>query len=148
MIDNDEVVDVLKNLIETTKDGIEGFNECAEKAKKPELKSAFTRAASRCQEGLGELKYAVREFGGDPDEDGSLLASLHRGWLELRTAVSSNDDKVILQECQRGEENAIKNYREALDKDLPLEIRTMVERQLVGVKLNHDQICALNENVA
>lgn len=145
MMSNQDVVATLNDLIETSRDGEKGFRECADEADNPELKSLFARAASRCNEAVTELSQAVRQHGGDPDDSGSVSGALHRGWLELRTALTSNDDKAVLEECERGEDSAMKNYREALDKDLPPDIRALVQKQFEGVRENHDRIKALRD---
>lgn len=148
MISNEKTVDILKNIVETTRDGQKGFNECMEKCESPELKSLFSRAAARCQEGINDLEQLIRQYGGEPETEGSLLGSLHRGWMDLRTALSSNDDKVVLEECERGEDVALKNYDEALQADLPSEVAALLRKQQQGVRANHDQIRALRDAMA
>lgn len=39
----------------------------------------------------------------------------------------------------------MKSYRKALEKDLPAEVRLVVERQYQGVLRNHDQVKALRD---
>lgn len=51
----------------------------------------------------------------------------------------------MLNECERGEDVAKKSYKQALEKDLPADIRQVVERQYQGVLRNHDQIKALRD---
>jgi uncharacterized protein (TIGR02284 family) len=58
------------------------------------------------------------------------------------------DDHAILAECERGEDVAKSAYESALDKDLPVEVRTIVERQYRGVKENHDKIRDLRNAAA
>jgi hypothetical protein len=40
---------------------------------------------------------------------------------------------------------AVGSYRDALEKDLPENIRSLVERQAMGAQRNHDQIKALRD---
>ena len=147
MMSNKDVVDALNGLIETTRDGQKGFRECADEADSPELKALFARAATRCTEGLADLDRMVRQYGGEPEDSGSVSAALHRGWMELRTALTSNDDKAVLQECERGEHSALKNYREVLDQGLPDDVRALVQEQYEGVRQNHDHIKALRDSM-
>lgn len=150
MLNNKEVVDKLSSLVQTTKDGQAGFAECAEKAENSELKAFFSRNAARCQEGLIELERMVESYGGDAnDVKGSILGSLHRGWIDLRTALSSHDDKVILEECESAEDSAMSAYRDILEiqDDLPPDVRIVVQRQFEGVKSNHDQIRYLRDHM-
>ena len=50
------------------------------------------------------------------------------------------DDHAVLEECERGEVAAKNAYEAALKKDLPPDIRTVIERQYQGVKENHDRV--------
>jgi uncharacterized protein (TIGR02284 family) len=59
--------------------------------------------------------------------------------------ITGRDDEAILNECERGEDVALKSYRKALEKDLPMDVRSVVERQLQGVQRNHDQVKALRD---
>jgi uncharacterized protein (TIGR02284 family) len=57
--------------------------------------------------------------------------------------VTGKDDDAIISECERGEDSAVSNYRDALDKDLPANVRSIVERQFASVKQAHDRIRSL-----
>jgi uncharacterized protein (TIGR02284 family) len=59
------VVDVLKDLVECCKDGEYGFRECAEQAKREDLKSMFLQRADDCRRGAQELnELPIRQLGG------------------------------------------------------------------------------------
>ena len=81
--DNNDVVDTLNDLIETCKDGEEGFRTCAEDIKNVELKSMFSTAAQRCAQAAAELQLEVQRFGGKPEKSGSLAGSAHRRWVDI-----------------------------------------------------------------
>ena len=137
---NDDVESVLNDLIETSIDGEKGFLKAAEDAHNPELKSLFTECAQRCRHGAAELQSQVRAQGSSPETSGSTAGALHRGWISVREALSSRDDKTILEECERGEDYAKAAYRKGLENDLPGDIRAIVERQYHGVIANHDRV--------
>jgi len=141
----DDTVSVLNELIETSKDGERGFEKAAEDAHDAELKSLFAEGARRCREGAAELQAQVLAEGGKPESTGSAAAAVHRGWMSMREAVSSRDDKAILEECERGEDYAKAKYRKALEMNLPADIRAMVERQYQGVLANHDRVRTLRD---
>ena len=67
-MDNDDVIDTLNKLIETSKDGEYGFRACAEHATAAELKAAFAQHAEECLKGARELQTCVVKLGGKPDE--------------------------------------------------------------------------------
>ena len=137
---NDDVVDTLNDLIETCKDGEQGFMACAEDIRNPALKAMFDTAARRCAEAAAELRVEVTRLGGKPERSGSLAGSVHRRWVDIKSAIMGKDDSAVLAECERGEDVAKSSYQRALEKDLPPAIRTIVERQYQGVLQNHDRV--------
>ena len=112
-IDNDYVIYTLNNLIETCKDGQEGFQTAADGLKNSELKMLFHTYARQRAQFAAELQAEVHRLGGDPERTGSVAASLHRGWINIKTAVTGKDEASVLTECERGEDSAVTNYREA-----------------------------------
>ena len=143
--DRDDVIDVLKDLVETCFDGEYGFQACADQAKREDLKTLFRQRAADCRRGAQELAEQVHALGGKVSEGGSAMGAVERGWVAVRTTLSSYDDKAVLEECERGEDNALARYRKALQKPLPANIKLIVERQLQGVQRNHDQIQMLRD---
>jgi len=141
----DDTVSVLNELIETSKDGEKGFEKAAEDAHDAELKSLFAEASRRCREGAAELQALVRASGGSPENTGTAAGTVYRGWMSLKEAVSSRDDKAILEECERGEDHAKAKYRKALEQSLPADIRAIVDRQYQGVLANHDRVRTLRD---
>ena len=147
-MDNSEVVDVLNDLIETSKDGEYGFTTSAERATSVELKQTFLRRASDCARAAGELQALVVEYGGKAEDSGTVAGAVHRGWVSVRDALSGTTDQAILDECERGEDVALSRYRKARRREqLPPAVRQVVERQMAGVQANHDQIKALRDGL-
>ena len=134
MASDAEVVSTLNELIETCRDGQEGFRTAAEGVRGAELRELFHGYALQRAGFAGELQDEVRRLGGEPVQTGSLVASLHRGWMGLRAALEGGDDRAIVGECERGEGVALETYRSALGTDMPAGVRTMVERQFAEIK--------------
>lgn len=141
MTDNDNVISVLNNLIETCKDGQTGFQTAAEGITRSDVKSLLHQYSQQRAGFAGELQAEVRRLGGDPEKTGSVAATLHRGWINIKSAVTGSDENAVIAECERGEDSAVANYKDALaDKNLPADVRSIVERQSAQVKEAHDRI--------
>ena len=136
---------MLNDLIETSKDGENGFRSAAEDAKSAELKATFLRRAEDCAKGASELQQLVSRMGGKPEQGGSVAGAMHRGWMDLKAKVANRDDLAILEECERGEDVAKAKYRKALDASLPDDVRAVVQRQYDGVVSNHDAVRDLRD---
>lgn len=137
---NDKAISVLNELIETCKDGAKGFESAAEKADSAELKSLFSKYSAQRASFAADLDGQVVSLRGKPAESGHVAAVAHRGWIDIKTAFTGNDDKALLNECERGEDYAKKAYMDALKEDLPSDARTIVQRQSVEVKAAHDKV--------
>ena len=87
----------------------------------------------------------VRDLGGTPADGTTAAGALHRGWLNVKTAITGKSDRAVLEECERGEDVAKLAYQKALAKELPESIRIVVERQYQGVLRNHDLIKGLRD---
>ena len=146
---NKDTIDVLNDLIEYSKDGEKGFKTSAEDVKNPQLKAFFVQRASECASAAAELQGEVRRLGGDPETSTSISGDLHRGWVNLKSMDTGKDEEAVLNEVERGEDHALKAYKEAREKLVKLgrsandQSYTLVEKQLQGVQRNHDQVKAL-----
>jgi uncharacterized protein (TIGR02284 family) len=145
--DTADVIDVLKDLVECSKDGEYGFRESAEQVKRADLKSTLLQRADDCRSAAQELNDLIRQCGGSPEQGGSAMGAMHRGWVAVKATLSTYDDKAVLEECERGEDNAKARYRKALEKPLPPHIKQVVERQMQGVQRNHDQVMMLRDQL-
>jgi len=142
---SDNVTSVLNDLIETSRDGEQGFRTAAEDTKDPELRTVFLARAEDCARAVADLRHVISRLGGEAQEHGSIAGAVHRGWVNLKAAATGRTDLAILEECERGEDVAKARYRKALDAQLPDDIRTIVQKQFDGVQRNHDQVRDLRD---
>jgi uncharacterized protein (TIGR02284 family) len=145
MEDNDDIISTLNDLIEVSKDGEEGFRSSAENVDDTQLKAFFLRRSQEVAASVQELQELVRSLGGEPASSTSLGGTLHRRWIDIKTALTSNDTVAVLNETERGEDVALATYRKAAEKDLPTHVRFVVVRQLEGAKRNHDEVKRLRD---
>ncbi len=142
---NDDAIDTLNNLLESCRDGEYGFRECAEHTKAHDVKTILNQRAGDCSSAAAELYQLIVDMGGEPDEGGTVSEALHRGWVSVKGTLSGYSDYDMLDECERAEDVALAQYRKALKQNLPLNARTVVERQAQGAQIDHDQIKAMRD---
>ncbi len=139
-VDESSVISTLNNLIETCRDGKNGFESAAEGVTDASIKMAFQKYAQQRDNFAAALQSEVRMLGGDPQTTGSVAAAFHRGWINIKAAVTGKNEHSILEECERGEDSAKKNYAQALEESLPPKIQNLVNRQYHEVITVHDTI--------
>ena len=144
-LSNDDVISTLNGLIETCKDGQQGFKEAAEGVQRSDLKSIFHEFSMQRAQFVGELQSLVQSLGGDPEDSGSVAGALHRGWINIKSAVTGQDDGAILNECERGEDSAKNMYKEALQQPLPANVASTIQNQYSAVQSAHDRVKALRD---
>ena len=133
-------ISTLNGLIETCKDGQEGFKEAAEGVERSDLKSLFYEIGQQRAKFAGELQSLVREMGGDPETTSSTAGALHRSWINIKSLVTGKDEAGILNEAERGEDSAKKAYKDALATNLPANAQTVVQKQADEVNKAHDKV--------
>jgi len=147
-MDSKKAISTLNDLIETCRDGQNGFKEAAENVKSPDLKTFLNQIALERAQFVNELQLEVRTLGGDPQKSGSATAAMHRGWIDIKGTLTGKDDHSILSECERGEDSAVEAYKDALKLDLPSNIRSTIERQFQSIKLVHDRVKQMRDSKA
>ncbi len=73
---------------------------------------------------------------------------MHRGWINIKSAITGQDDSAILSECENGDAVALKSYEAALGADLPAEAKTIVQKQHSEILAAKNRITTLKGNVA
>lgn len=143
MADNSKAISTLNTLIETCQDGADGFRQAAEAVTNADAKALFTSRVPRKLQEVSELQALVRGLGGDAETGGSVAAAVHRGFINLKAAITGKDEAAIITECLRGEELAVSRYEDALKEDLPAEARQVVQRQYQETVDNLQKVRAL-----
>jgi uncharacterized protein (TIGR02284 family) len=147
-MNKERIVDTLNALLQTSRDGAMGFRTCARDVKSPTLAPLFEASAKRCEEGAAQLEVVIRKLGGQPAASGSVIGIFHRTWTDILSSLSGMEERVVLEECERGESVALRAYEAALAEDLPLDVEQLVRRQYAGVKENLFRIHGLRDLTA
>ena len=141
----DEVISVLDDLLENSRDGEYGFRACADEVADPQVKHLFETRAAQCATAADEIATLMRSLGAEVDDGGTVGGALHRGWVHVKGTLGADSALSMLEECERGEDSAVARYRKALKNDLPAEVLAVVQRQADGAQRNHDQIRDLRD---
>jgi len=145
---NEHAVDVLNGLIKTTLDSVSGYREAAENAEGSQYKGMFADRAVKREQLARELQDEVRALGGEPETDQGIVGKAHNKFVDLKAALTRNDDKSVIDEVERGEDHIRKRFRNAAqDEELPPPVRSRVERLYQSVKADHDEVSRIKHTL-
>jgi uncharacterized protein (TIGR02284 family) len=148
-VDIDRTISILNDLITTLRDSQESFRNAAQSAKNSDLKFMLMEFSTQRAGFLGELQNEIERLGDPaPEDSGSIAGSVRRGWMKLKSALLSDHDQTLINECERGDDVVIEAYSKALAKEMPRYIRDILERQLAEIGVVRAEISQMKERSA
>jgi uncharacterized protein (TIGR02284 family) len=134
-------ISTLNSLIATTLDSVEGYAEAAKDTENAGFITLFNSLAGERRQLVSQLQQEVSSLGGEPEDDGTILAGAHRVFLNLKSVVTGHDDKAIINEVEAGEDHIKAKYEDALgDRALSSAVQTLIASVYESVKAGHDEI--------
>src|SRR5262245_41684514 len=100
-VSREELIECLNDLIETCRDGENGFQTAANHVKDAQLKKFLNLCSQQRAQFASELQSEVRQLGGRPSERGRVSALLHRRWINMKSIIKGGSDDAIIAECGR-----------------------------------------------
>lgn len=140
-------IHVLNSLIETTIDSADGYREAAKETDKPNFRTLFEARSFERQQVTTDLQGAVRTLGGDPEDDGTILAKAHRAFLDVKHALL-RDEQAVVNSVENGEDFIKGKFEAALeDSAVSATTRETIRRAYTTVKDGHDQMRDLKHSL-
>ncbi|GAA5075382.1 PA2169 family four-helix-bundle protein [Lysobacter panacisoli] len=147
MSKNDHEIRLINGLIETTIDSVNGYREAAEDAENPDFRTHFSRRASERQAAAAAMQAYVVSLGGKAEDEGTVLASAHRVFVNLRASMSKGDEAIVM-EVERGEDHIKHKFEDALkDAELSPPARDVVTKAYASVREGHDEMSRLKHRL-
>ncbi|HVL43033.1 MAG TPA: PA2169 family four-helix-bundle protein [Brevundimonas sp.] len=144
---NHHDIHVLNSLIETTIDSADGYREAAKETDQPNFKTLFEARSFERQQVTSDLQGAVRTLGGDPEDDGTILAKAHRAFLDVKHALL-RDEQAVVNSVENGEDFIKAKFETALeDSAVSATTRETIRRAYATVKDGHDQMRDLKHSL-
>ncbi len=148
-LDTSHDISVLNSLIETTIDSVDGYRRSAQEATNSRFSAEFLERASEREQVVSQLRDRVRQLGGNPEDDGSVLAAAHRAFLTLRDRVTGSDDASVIAEVDHGESYLNGKWETALsDGGLSAETRSLIQRCYDSVREGHERFRRAHDDVS
>ncbi|HIB48153.1 MAG TPA: PA2169 family four-helix-bundle protein [Flavobacteriaceae bacterium] len=132
---HDKLVNNLQELLEKNYDAEKGFTKAMEDAKNPQLKNFMKHQAAQRSRFVNELDQEIRNLNETPKEKGSFTGDLHRTWIDIKTALTGEDDEAVLEECIRGEKASVQEYEDRLqNNNFPPQVQNVLNNQLTEIR--------------
>lgn len=144
---NDHDIKVLNNLIETTLDSVDGYREAAKETDNETYRAMFEQRSFERQRVATDLQGTVRQLGGTPEDDGTMLAKAHRAFLDIKHSLTK-DEQAVVNSVENGEDHIKSKFEKAVeDRDLSATTRDTIQRAYASVREGHDQMSALKHGL-
>ena len=125
-MNNQISTNTLNDVLETLIDSADGYEKAAELADRSIFKEFFTRRATSRRAMAAAVRDEIVQLGGQPETDGTILASAHRVFMNISAALRDHDEAVI-EAVDNGEEYLRMKFDKALEhNDLPAAAKTML----------------------
>lgn len=113
---NKAATDILNDVLESLLDSMDGYEKAAEIADRNIFKDFFARRAASRRAMAAVARNEITQLGGTPDDDGTILASAHRLFMNLSAAVQDNDEAAI-KAVETGEKYLRMKLERALERE-------------------------------
>ena len=136
------------DLIETLKNGEEGFHKAAEKlsdSNRVDLSTEFLAYSQQRARFSAELATIAKAYGDDVAERSTVPGAVHRGWIAVKDALSGSSPEAVLKAAATGEDHAVEEYESAMKADISGELRAILARQFSEVSSTRARVKALAE---
>ena len=140
--------ETLNDLVLINNDRVEGYQKAIDELKPEDtdLRSIFQERVNQSAQFRDELVPEVARSGEEIAEGTMVSGKIYRAWMDVKAFLSGNNRRAILENCEFGEDAALRAYEEALqDVNLTPEQRAMVIRQQAEIKASHNQIKAMRD---
>jgi uncharacterized protein (TIGR02284 family) len=132
----------LKTLINTLQDSQKSFAEMGDHLKDEVLKRFFLAESLKRANFRAELENELHRAGvHDVHESGTTVGAFQRAWGDLK-ATLGGEDHAVLVTAEQSEDTVKAAYADALDRDLPMPLRQLLNSQQAHVLASHDYVKA------
>ena len=149
-MDNAKTIEAFNTLIVINNDRIEGYTTAEAEAEKTDLKRLFSNLMETSVQNRKELVAEVIRLGGTPDEGTRVTGKFFRVWMDVKSALSGNERKTILDSCVYGEDVILDVYKKILiedHQDITSTEQDLLNKHYALLKSDHDKVKDLRDAI-
>ena len=149
-MDNAKTIEAFNTLIVINNDRIEGYTTAEAEAEETDLKRLFSNLMETSVQNRKELVAEVIRLGGTPDEGTRVTGKFFRVWMDVKSALSGNERKTILDSCVYGEDVILDVYKKILiedHQDITSTEQDLLNKHYALLKSDHDKVKDLRDAI-
>lgn len=135
------LVAALNELIAMCHNGEKGYRLAGDRVDSELLRELFGAYAQQRGDFARLLQQEVARRGNTPESGGDLAGTLHRLWMRVKRAFST--DAAIVDECLSGDAAALEVYEEVRRGLAAGPVEDLVEQQYEAIRAARDRLLAL-----
>ena len=144
---NSHDIKILNGLAEGLIDSADGYAEAAAETEDPRYRDLFLRRSDERRRAAADLQTAVRGMGGNPEDEGSILAKAQRAFMDIKHALM-RDDASVVGSVESSEAHLQARFDRALtDETLSATTRETIRRAHAAVSAGHDEMHVLRRSL-
>jgi uncharacterized protein (TIGR02284 family) len=129
------MTDLLNMLLSVNLDASKGYSYAVEKIENDNFRNFLKSYADRRKRYADELEKEILKLGKEHRSHTTMLGEVHEALMKIREAVPRAHDSALLEECVRGEGEAIAQYEKVLKTDkLNPDLRQLIMTQFDKIK--------------
>ena len=142
----DKQTRLLNDLILINNDRVVGYQKAIEELKKEDadLKVLFQEMKSQSKNYITILTEEVIKAGHTVEEGTTNAGKIYHVWLDVKAFFGGFNRKIVLDNCEDGEDAALAAYNDALASEgLTPAVRSLLTQHHAGLKVSYNRVKAL-----
>ena len=140
--------DLLREIVETARDGADFYDSALQKVANPRLHAIFGRMSAAKRELITGLSDHLALSGERAPDHGTLLGSLRKLYAELLATLAADDDQVYVAQLEEAEDRLLDQIQQAIGQARETDVRVQLQAYLPKVRACHDEMRDLKEHLA
>jgi len=134
---NETISRALTDILNLNRTSVKGYQEAAEEVKNADTKAKLSQFSQQRAGFVSDLEGYAKQYGIDAADTNTVeslttdaAAAVHRGWINIKSAITGADDSAVLEAAETGEASALKAYETVLSSnDVPAGAKTVFQQQ-------------------
>lgn len=139
---------ILNDLILINNDRVVGYQKAMEELKDEDsdLKLLFQEKVNQSNDFKAEITEKILATGSKVETGTTNAGKVYRVWMDVKAFFGGSDRKVVLDNCEDGEDAALAAYNDALTSEgLSTDARSLLTHHHAALKISHDDIKVLRD---